>query len=245
MGELHLEIVVDRIKREFNINLSTGAPRVSYKETITKSYEIDYTHKKQSGGAGQFARIKILICPNKLKNYDFYFENKITCGSIPREYIPSIRKGLESIAKSGGLLGYPVVGIKIVLLDGSYHEVDSNSLSFETAAKSAFKHALKNAMPILLEPIMKVIVYTPGIFFGNVVGHINKIRGRIISSKLENSNQVISCLIPLSSMFGYVNYLRGITKGRGYYSMNFDDYHKVPYNIANKIINISKNISTC
>jgi elongation factor G len=239
MGELHLEIIVDRMRREFKVDANIGAPQVAYRETITGSYEIDYTHKKQSGGAGQFARVKILFEP--LKEGDAsQFENKIFGGSIPREFIPAIEKGLEQVSKTGALAGYPCIDFKATLLDGAFHDVDSSALAFEIAAKAAFREGMKKASPVLLEPIMDVEVITPDDYIGDVIGHLNSIRGQVLGMEPRGNAQVIKAKVPLATMFGYVNTLRSMTQGRAQYTMQFANYERTPQHIAEEIINKQK-----
>ncbi len=236
MGELHLEIIVDRMKREFKVDANIGAPQVAYRETITSSYEIDYIHKKQTGGAGQFARVKILFEP--LKPGDGYqFESKVVGGNVPKEYIPAVEKGIGQISKTGVLAGYPLIDFKATLLDGAYHDVDSSTLAFEIAAKAAFRDGIKKASPVLLEPIMDVEVITPDDYIGDVIGHLNSIRGQVLGMSPRGNAQVIKAKVPLAKMFGYVNTLRSMTQGRAQYSMQFANYEKVSQHIADEIIN--------
>ena len=234
MGELHLEVMIERMRREFNIDIKSGKPQVSYRETITRPKEIDYIHKKQTGGAGQFARVKFLFEPTK-RGEGYIFNNKITRGNIPKEYIPAISKAIESISRFGVVAGYPLMDFRTTLLDGAFHIVDSSSLAFEIAAKSAFKKGILEANPILLEPIMEVNINTPSNYIGDVVGHINSIRGKITNINLLS--KTIKSKIPLSSMFGYVNTLRSMTKGRAQYNMQFSEYKQVPEYVLKKIIN--------
>ena len=236
MGELHLEIIIDRMKREFKVEANIGEPQVAYRETITKSYEIDYTHKKQSGGAGQYARVKILFEPCE----GYTFESKIVGGSVPKEYIPAVDKGIKDASKSGVLAGYPLINFKATLLDGAYHDVDSSALAFEIAAKAAFREGAAKAGAKILEPMMKVEVITPEDFMGDVIGHLNSIRGQILGMTQRANAQVISANVPLASMFGYVSTLRSMTQGRAQYSMHFSHYEQVPQNIADSIIEKSK-----
>ena len=239
MGELHLEIIVDRMKREFKVDANIGAPQVAYRETIDGSYEIDYTHKKQSGGAGQFARVKILF--EKLEPGEGYqFVSKIVGGNIPKEYIPAIEKGIEQISKTGVIAGYPLIDFKATLIDGAYHDVDSSALAFEIAAKAAFREGMKNASPVLLEPIMDVEVITPDDYIGDVIGHLNSIRGQVLGMEPRGNAQIIKAKVPLATMFGYVNTLRSMTQGRAQYSMQFANYEKVSQHIADEIINQEK-----
>ncbi|MHC0449434.1 MAG: elongation factor G [Candidatus Lariskella arthropodorum] len=235
MGELHLEIIVDRMKREFKVESNVGAPQVAYRETITSSYEVDYTHKKQTGGAGQYARVKILFEPVE-QGTGYQFENKVVGGNIPREYIPAVNKGIDAISKTGVLAGYPMIDFKATLLDGAYHDVDSSALAFEIAAKAAFKEGVMRAGPKLLEPIMKVEVVTPEEFMGDVIGHLNSIRGQISGMETRGNAQVVNAKVPLAKMFGYVNTLRSMTQGRAQYSMQFLHYEQVPQFVADEII---------
>ena len=236
MGELHLEIIVDRMKREFKVDANIGAPQVAYRETITSSYEIDYTHKKQTGGAGQFARVKILFEPVE-QGGGYQFESKVVGGNVPKEYIPAIEKGIKQISKTGVLAGYPLIDFKATLLDGAYHDVDSSALAFEIAAKAAFRDGIKKASPVLLEPIMNVEVVTPDDYIGDVIGHLNSIRGQVLGMNPRGNAQVIDAKVPLATMFGYVNTLRSMTQGRAQYSMQFANYEKVSQHIADEIIN--------
>ncbi len=239
MGELHLEIIVDRMKREFKVEANTGEPQVAYRETITKAYEIDYTHKKQSGGAGQYARVKIIFEPLEV-GAGFQFENKVVGGSVPREYIPAVEKALIDVGKTGVLAGYPTINFKATLIDGAYHDVDSSALAFEIAAKSAFREGMLKAGPKILEPIMKVEVVTPEDFMGDVIGHLNSIRGQILGMEPRGNAQTINANVPLAKMFGYVNSLRSMTQGRAQYTMQFSHYEQIPQQIADEIIAKSK-----
>lgn len=236
MGELHLEIIVDRMKREFKVDANIGQPKVAYREAITRSYEIDYTHKKQSGGAGQFAKVKILFEPlPEDSKENFIFESKIVGGRVPKEYIPGVEKGIESAKETGCLAGFPVVRLKASLLDGAYHDVDSSVLAFEIASRTAFREAMEKASPIILEPIMKVEVVTPDEYMGDVIGDINSRRGQIMNVEARDVTQVIIAKVPLASMFGYVNNLRSLSQGRATYSMVFESYEAVPSFVAEEI----------
>ncbi len=236
MGELHLEIIVDRMKREFKVEANIGQPKVAYRETITKQVEIDYTHKKQSGGAGQFAKVKIIFEPLPADSKDnFIFESEVVGGRVPKEYIPGVEKGLESAKNTGSLAGYPVVRLKTRLIDGAYHDVDSSVLAFEIAARSAFREAMDKAGAIILEPIMKVEVVTPEEYMGDVIGDINSRRGQIQNLEGRDVAQVITAKVPLAAMFGYVNSLRSLSQGRASYSMEFDSYEPVPAAVAEEI----------
>jgi elongation factor G len=235
MGELHLEIIIDRMRREFKVEANVGAPRVAYRETITKSFELDYTHKKQSGGAGQFARIKIIFSP-LTPGENFIFESKIVGGAIPKEFIPGVEKGLLSIKDSGVIAGYPMIDFKATLIDGAFHDVDSSVLAFEIAAKAAFREGMPKAAPKILEPIMKVEVVTPDEYMGDVIGDLNSRRGQLQTTDTRGNAQVILAHVPLAEMFGYVNTLRSLSKGRAQYSMTFDHYEQVPPNVADNIV---------
>jgi elongation factor G len=238
MGELHLEIIVDRLKREFKVEAEIGAPQVAYREAITKAAEIDYTHKKQSGGAGQFAKVKILFEPKE--NADgLEFESKVVGGNVPKEYIPGVQKGLMQSCNSGALAGYPVVDLKATLLDGAYHDVDSSVLAFEIAAKAAFREAMKTCKAVLLEPIMKVEVVTPEEYMGDIIGDLNSRRGQVNGMEPRGNAQVIDAQVPLAAMFGYVNLLRSMSQGRAQYSMQFSHYEQVPQQVADEVISKS------
>ena len=234
MGELHLDILVDRMKREFKVEATVGAPQVAYRETITKSYEADYTHKKQSGGTGQFARVKILFEANGDAE-DFEFESKIVGGNVPKEYIPGVQKGIESVLSSGPLAGFPMLGVKATLLDGAYHDVDSSVLAFEIASRACFREAAPRAGAQLLEPIMKVEVVTPEDYVGDVIGDLNSRRGQIQGQETRGVAVVINANVPLANMFKYVDNLRSMSQGRAQYSMVFDHYAPVPSNVAQEI----------
>ncbi|MCZ8188119.1 MAG: elongation factor G [Beijerinckiaceae bacterium] len=235
MGELHLDIKVDILKRTHKVEVNVGAPQVAYRETITRQVEHDYTHKKQSGGSGQFARIKFVLEPNE-PNAGFTFESKIIGGSVPKEYIPGVEKGLESVIGSGPLAGFPVVDIKVSLTDGAYHEVDSSAIAFEIAARQGLREAFQKAGAILLEPIMKVEVVTPEDFTGSVIGDLNSRRGQIQGQDMRGNANVVNAMVPLANMFGYVNALRSFSQGRASFSMVFDHYAEVPRNVAEEVI---------
>lgn len=234
MGELHLEIIVDRMRREFKVEANIGAPQVAYRETITKSAEIDYTHKKQSGGAGQFARIKLVFEPLET-GQGFQFESKIVGGAVPKEYIPGVEKGLTAAKESGVVAGFPMIDFKATLIDGAYHDVDSSVMAFEIAAKTAYKEGIAKAAPRLLEPVMKVEVVTPEEYMGDIIGDINSRRGQISGMEPRGNAQVINASVPLSAMFGYVNTLRSMSQGRAQYTMIFSHYDQVPQAIADEI----------
>ncbi|MCD6036081.1 MAG: elongation factor [Rickettsiales bacterium] len=234
MGELHLEIIIDRMRREFKVEANIGAPQVAYRETITKKTEVDYTHKKQSGGAGQFARIKIIFEPLP-PGGGFEFENKVVGGNVPREYVPGVEKGLENICSNGIIAGFPMIDFKATLIDGAYHDVDSSVLAFEIAAKGAFREGMPKASPVLLEPIMKVEVITPDDYMGDIIGDLNSRRGQISGMETRGNAQVISATVPLANMFGYVNTLRSMSQGRAQYSMQFSHYEQVPAQVADEI----------
>ena len=238
MGELHLEILVDRMKREFKVEANVGKPQVAYRETLRKTVSrYDYTHKKQSGGSGQFAKIQISLEPLPTGSEQSYeFVNKITGGRIPKEYIPSVDDGCQEALASGPLAGYPLVDVKVTLLDGAYHDVDSSELAFKIAGIAAFKEAAKMAGPVLLEPVMSVEVITPEDFMGDVIGDINSRRGQILAMDERSGARIVRATVPLSEMFGYVGDLRSRTQGRASYSMQFDSYAEVPQAVSKEII---------
>ncbi|MCE2510919.1 MAG: elongation factor G [Alphaproteobacteria bacterium] len=234
MGELHLEIIVDRMKREFKVDANVGVPQVAYRETITKAIDADYTHKKQTGGAGQFARVKIHFEPLEA-GAGFLFENAVVGGSVPKEYVPGVKKGLESAIESGVVAGYPVIDLKATLIDGASHDVDSSVLAFEIAARSAFREGIQRAEPRLLEPVMRVEVVTPEEYMGDVIGDLNSRRGQIGGMDSRGNARVITATVPLANMFGYVNALRSMSQGRAQYTMHFDHYDEVPRAISDEI----------
>jgi elongation factor G len=237
MGELHLEVLVDRMRREFKVEANIGRPQVAYRETVRKRVEkVDYTHKKQTGGSGQFARVLINLEPTGGDGGGYEFENKVTGGRIPREYIPSVDAGCQEAAEFGVLAGFPMVDVKVTLTDGAYHEVDSSELAFKIAGSMAFKKAAALANPVLLEPVMSVEVTTPEDYMGEVIGDLNSRRGQIQAMEDRPAAKVVKALVPLSEMFGYVGDLRSKTQGRANYSMQFDSYAEVPPNIAKEII---------
>jgi len=235
MGELHLDIKVDILRRAHNVDVNVGAPQVAYRETVTRPVDIDYVHKKQTGGSGQFARIKIVVVPNE-KGKGFEFENKSVGGVVPKEFIPGVQKGLQSVLGSGVLAGFPVVDVKVSLVDGAYHEVDSSAIAFEIAARSAFREALQKGGSVLLEPIMKVEVVTPEDYLGNVIGDLNSRRGQIMGTDSRGNAQLVNAMVPLANMFGYVNNLRSTTQGRAAYTMQFDHYAEVPRSVADEVV---------
>ncbi len=238
MGELHLEVLVDRMRREFKVEANVGKPQVAYRETITKPVEkVEYTHKKQTGGSGQFGRVIISVEPTGgIGEGGYEFVNKVTGGRIPKEYIPSVDAGCQEAMENGVLAGYPMVDIKVTLLDGAYHEVDSSELAFKIAGSMAFKDATRKAGPVLLEPMMSVEVTTPDDFMGDVIGDLNSRRGQIQAMEERAGARVVRALVPLSEMFGYVGDLRSRTQGRASYSMQFDSYAQVPANVAQEIV---------
>jgi elongation factor G len=237
MGELHLEVLVDRMRREFKVEANIGRPQVAYRETVRKAVEkVGYTHKKQTGGSGQFAKVQINLAPTGGDGGGYEFENKVTGGRIPREYIPSVDAGCQEAAEFGVLAGYPMVDLKVTLTDGAYHEVDSSELAFKIAGSMAFKKAAAQANPVLLEPIMAVEVRTPDDYMGDVIGDLNARRGQIQAMEERSGARVIKSHVPLSEMFGYVGDLRSRTQGRADYSMQFDSYAEVPPSIAKEII---------
>ncbi|MEM9734874.1 MAG: elongation factor G [Pseudomonadota bacterium] len=235
MGELHLDILVDRMKREFNVEANVGAPQVAYRETITREAEIDYTHKKQSGGSGQFARVKIIFEPNT-ESEEFEFESKIVGGNVPKEYIPGVEKGIQSVMDNGPVAGFPMLGVKATLMDGAYHDVDSSVLAFEIAARAAFREGAQKAGAKLLEPIMKVEVVTPEDYMGDVIGDLSSRRGQVAGTEARGIDQVVTAMVPLANMFKYVDSLRSMSQGRAQYSMVFDHYEQVPQQVADEVI---------
>ena len=234
MGELHLEILVDRMRREFKVDANVGAPQVAYRETITKRHEIDYTHKKQSGGSGQFARVKLVFEPGEVGS-GFEFVSEITGGNVPKEYIPGVQKGLQASCEAGVLAGFPMIDFKATLIDGAYHDVDSSVLAFEIAARAAYREGLQKAGPVLLEPIMDVEVVTPEEYMGDVIGDLNSRRGQVQSMETRANANVVNAMVPLANMFGYVNTLRSMSQGRANYSMQFDHYEQVPQAVADEV----------
>ncbi len=234
MGELHLEIKVDILKRNYKIDANVGAPQVAYRETITKAADIDYTHKKQTGGSGQFARVKMHFEPLP-PGSGFSFESKVVGGTVPKEYIPGVEKGVKGSLDNGVLAGFPIIDFKVELVDGAYHDVDSSALAFEIASRAAMKEGLAKAGPKLLEPIMKVEVVTPRDYMGDVIGDLNSRRGRITGQDQRGNAEVINAMVPLANMFGYVNTLRSMSQGRAQYSMTFDHYEQVPQAVADEV----------
>jgi elongation factor G len=234
MGELHLEIKVDILRREYKVEANIGAPQVAYRETITKAAEYDYTHKKQSGGAGQFARVKMVFEPLE-PGSGFVFENKVVGGSVPREYIPGVQKGLESAMDTGVVAGFPMIDFKATLIDGAYHDVDSSALAFEIASRACYREGILKCSPKLLEPIMKVEVVTPEDYMGDVIGDLNSRRGQVTGMDQRANARVINAMVPLANMFGYVNTLRSMSQGRAQFSMVFDHYEQVPQHVADEI----------
>jgi elongation factor G len=235
MGELHLEIIVDRLRREYNVDCNIGAPQVAYRETITKSHTETYTHKKQSGGSGQYAEVKIIFEPRE-RNDGIEFVNGVVGGSVPKEYIPAVDKGIKVQADTGVLAGFPTVDFKYSLIDGKYHDVDSSALAFEIAAKACFREGMKKAGPVILEPIMDVEVTTPQDHVGDVVGDLNRRRGVIQNQDMAGTSVIVRAHVPLKEMFGYISNLRGMTKGRASFSMQFHHYDPVPRNVADEIM---------
>ncbi|WP_395814114.1 elongation factor G [Devosia sp.] len=234
MGELHLDIIVDRMRREFKVEANVGAPQVAYREAITRRVEHDYTHKKQSGGSGQFARIKFVIEPNEAGT-GFLFESAVVGGNVPKEYVPGVQKGVASVMGSGPIIGFPIVDVKFTLTDGAYHDVDSSVLAFEIAGRAGFREAIEKAAPKILEPIMRVEVLTPEDYVGDVIGDLNSRRGQIRGTEARGIAQVIDAMVPLANMFGYVNSLRSMSQGRAQYTMTFDHYEQVPQAVATEV----------
>ncbi|MCC7428594.1 MAG: elongation factor G [Alphaproteobacteria bacterium] len=235
MGELHLEIIIDRLRREYGVEAAIGSPQVAYRETITRAHTETYTHKKQSGGSGQYAEVKVVFEPLE-RNAGVQFENKVVGGSVPREYIPAVEKGIKNQSETGVLAGFPTVDFRYSLVDGKYHDVDSSAMAFEIAAKACFREGMKKAGPIILEPIMDVEITTPPDHVGDVVGDLNRRRGTIQSQETMASSVIVRAHVPLSEMFGYISDLRSMTKGRASFTMQFHHYDPVPRNIADQIM---------
>ncbi|HMQ42611.1 MAG TPA: elongation factor G [Paracoccus sp. (in: a-proteobacteria)] len=234
MGELHLDILVDRMKREFKVEANIGAPQVAYRETISNEAEIDYTHKKQSGGTGQFARVKMIITPTE-PGEGYSFESRIVGGAVPKEYIPGVEKGIKSVMDSGPLAGFPVIDFKVALVDGAFHDVDSSVLAFEIAARAGMREGLRKAGAKLLEPIMRVEVVTPEEYTGSIIGDLTSRRGMVRGQDSRGNANVIDAFVPLANMFGYINNLRSMSSGRAVFTMQFDHYDAVPQNISDEI----------
>ncbi len=234
MGELHLEILVDRMRREFKVEANVGAPQVAYREYLKKPVDIDYTHKKQSGGTGQFGRVKVKLQPGE-RGSGIIFKDEIKGGNIPKEYIPAIEKGFRETAATGSLVGFPIIDFEILLYDGAYHDVDSSALAFEICARGAMREAAQKAGITLLEPVMKVEVVTPEDYLGDVIGDLNSRRGQIQGTDTRGNAQAVTAMVPLANMFGYVNSLRSFTQGRAQYSMQFSHYDEVPQNVADEV----------
>ena len=233
MGELHLDILVDRLKREFKVEANIGAPQVAYRETITKQIEVDYTHKKQSGGSGQFARVKLVFSP--LSEGGYGFTNSVVGGSVPKEFIPGVEKGIMQAKETGVIAGFPVIDFEVELTDGASHDVDSSVLAFEIAARAAFREAVEKAAPRLLEPVMKVEVITPEEYVGDIIGDLNSRRGQVGGMDQRGNARSIDAMVPLANMFGYINTLRSMSQGRAQYSMQFDHYDQVPQAVADEV----------
>ena len=234
MGELHLDIIVDRMKREFKVDANVGAPQVAYRETITKQAEIDYTHKKQTGGSGQFARVKLVLEPGGEEGA-FEFESKVVGGNVPKEYIPGVEKGIRSVLDSGVIAGFPMLNLKVSLIDGAHHDVDSSVMAFEIAGRAAFREAAMKAAPKLLEPIMKVEVVTPEEYVGGIIGDLTSRRGQVRGQETRGNAAVINAQVPLANMFGYVNTLRSMSQGRAQFTMQFERYAQVPQAVADEV----------
>ncbi|WP_380872725.1 elongation factor G [Sphingomonas sp. DBB INV C78] len=234
MGELHLEILVDRMKREFKVEANVGAPQVAYRESLARKVDVDYTHKKQSGGSGQFGRVKITVEPGE-RGQGILFVDEVKGGNIPREYIPSVEKGIREVAATGSLIGFPIIDFTATLTDGAYHDVDSSALAFEITGRGAMREAAQKSGIKLLEPIMKVEVVTPEDYLGDVIGDMNSRRGQIQGTDSRGNAQVVEAMVPLANMFGYVNQLRSFTQGRAQYSMQFSHYDEVPQNVADEV----------
>jgi elongation factor G len=234
MGELHLDILVDRLKREFKVEANIGAPQVAYRETIRQKIEHTYTHKKQTGGSGQFAEVKLEIAPTE-PGEGYSFESRIVGGAVPKEYIPGVEKGIQSVMDSGPLAGFPVIDFKVALVDGKYHDVDSSVLAFEIASRMCMREGLRKAGAKLLEPIMKVEVVTPEEYTGSIIGDLTSRRGQVQGQDARGNAVVINAFVPLANMFGYINNLRSMSSGRAQFTMLFDHYEPVPQNISEEI----------
>jgi elongation factor G len=234
MGELHLEILVDRMKREFKVEANVGAPQVAYREYLAKPVELTYTHKKQSGGRGQFGEIKINVVPAE-RGTGFQFFDEVKGGNVPKEYIPSVEKGIRETAETGSLIGFPIIDFEVHLIDGNSHDVDSSALAFEITGRGAMREAAHRAGIKLLEPIMKVEVVTPEQYIGDVIGDLNSRRGQVQSQDTRGNAMVVEAIVPLANMFGYVNQLRSFTQGRAQYTMQFSHYDEVPQNVADEV----------
>jgi elongation factor G len=234
MGELHLDIIVDRMRREFKVEANVGAPQVAFRETVSKLANVDYTHKKQTGGSGQFARVKMTIEPNE-QGKGFEFVNKVVGGNVPKEYIPGVQKGVQSVVESGVIAGFPMLDVKVTLTDGAYHDVDSSVMAFEIASRAAFREGAQKAAPKLLEPIMKVEVVTPEDYVGGIIGDLTSRRGQVRGQETRGNASVISAMVPLANMFGYVNNLRSMSQGRAQFTMQFDHYAQAPQGVAEEV----------
>jgi elongation factor G len=234
MGELHLDIIVDRMRREFKVEANVGAPQVAFRETVSKRADVDYTHKKQTGGSGQFARVKMTIEPNEAGR-GFEFVNQVVGGNVPKEYIPGVQKGVQSVVESGVLAGFPMLDVKVTLTDGAYHDVDSSVMAFEIASRAAFREGALKAGPKLLEPIMKVEVVTPEDYVGGIIGDLTSRRGQVRGQETRGNASVISAMVPLANMFGYVNNLRSMSQGRAQFTMQFDHYAQAPQGVAEEV----------
>ncbi len=234
MGELHLDIIVDRMRREFKVEANVGAPQVAFRETVSKRAEVDYTHKKQTGGSGQFARVKLTIEPNETGAGNL-FESKVVGGNVPKEYVPGVQKGVQSVLESGVIAGFPMLDVKVTLTDGAYHEVDSSVMAFEIAARAAFREGALKAGPKLLEPIMRVEVVTPEDYVGGIIGDLTSRRGQVRGQETRGNASVISAMVPLANMFGYVNNLRSMSQGRAQFTMQFDHYAPAPQGVTEEV----------
>jgi len=235
MGELHLDIKVDILRRTYKVDANIGAPQVAYRETLGRKAEIVYVHKKQTGGSGQFAKIEVVFAPGE-PGSGYLFESKVVGGSVPKEFVPGVEKGLASAKENGLLAGFPVIDFTATLVDGDYHDVDSSVLAFEIAARAAFRELRTKASPKLLEPIMKVEVLTPDEYMGDVIGDLNSRRGQIQGSETRGNAQVVTAMVPLANMFGYVSQLRSFSQGRASYTMQYDHYEAVPQAVADEVV---------
>ncbi|MCJ7598444.1 MAG: elongation factor G, partial [Methyloceanibacter sp.] len=234
MGELHLDIIVERMRREFKVEANVGAPQVAFRETVSKRADVDYTHKKQTGGSGQFARVKMTIEPNE-QGKGFEFVNKVVGGNVPKEFIPGVQKGVQGVVESGVIAGFPMLDVKVTLTDGAYHDVDSSVMAFEIASRAAFREGALKAGPKLLEPIMKVEAVTPEDYVGGIIGDLTSRRGQVRGQESRGNAVVINAMVPLANMFGYVNTLRSMSQGRAQFTMQFDHYAQVPQAVAEEV----------
>jgi elongation factor G len=234
MGELHLDILVDRMRREYKVDANVGAPQVAYRETITRKSEVDYTHKKQTGGSGQFARVKMTFEPSE-PGEGIVFDSSVVGGNVPKEFIPGVQKGVISASETGVIVGFPMIDVRVTLIDGASHDVDSSVMAFEIAARAAFREGVAKASPRLLEPIMRIEAVTPDEYLGDIIGDLNSRRGNVNGMDQRGNARIVNAMVPLANMFGYVNTLRSMSQGRAQFSMFFDHYQQVPEAVAEEV----------